>query len=125
LVLSNQFANSLDLSVRGGKASEKVAQLSLFINEDASWLSLRLSYLISSRADLYSGSFIADGYLFQSSATNTIKFAYSIPNWNPTTITVFSSTQISGIRTYLSQPLSLTLLSPDIKTDTGTLTVSI
>lgn len=113
------------MSVRGGKSSEKVAQLSLFINEDSSWLSLRLSYLISSRADLYSGSFIADGYLFQSSATNTLKFAYSVPNWNPTTITVFSATQISGIRTYLSQPLSLTLLPPDIKTETGTLTVSV
>lgn len=112
LVLSSQFANSLDLTVRGGKSSEKVAQLSLFINEDSSWVSLRLSYLISSRADLYSGSFIADGYLFQSSTSNTIKFYYSVPNWTPTTITVFSATQISGIRTYLSQPLSLTLLPP-------------
>lgn len=99
--------------------------MSLFINEDSSWVSLRLSYLISSRADLYSGSFIADGYLFQSSASNTLKFYYSVPNWTPTSITVFSATQISGIRTYLSQPLSLTLLSPEIKTDTGTLIVAV
>jgi hypothetical protein len=122
--LSNQFSNSYDFTVRGGKgSSSSSAQILVLITDDATWTSLQINYLISSRSDLFLGSFIADGYIFQSTINNIVTLTYGIPNWGPTANQVFAVTEFSGLRTYLSQPLSLSFVNSTINGQTGTLTV--
>ena len=64
-ILSNQFSSNWDFSVRGGAGeSASSARIVVIISDDAGWTRLAVSYLISSRSDLFLGAFIADGYIF-------------------------------------------------------------
>lgn len=68
--------------MRGGRSSTmNIAQIAFFITEDSSWTILDISYLASSRKDLFIGSFIADGYIFQSGDSNLITVNYGVPNY--------------------------------------------
>ena len=63
--LTSFFSNQWDFLVRGGPgATSSSAEIVLFISDDNTWSSLQVSYLISSRSDLFLGSFIADGFIF-------------------------------------------------------------
>jgi hypothetical protein len=93
----------------------------VFITEDSSWTSLQVSYLLSSRSDLFLGSFIADGYIFQSTNNNQLTLNYVIPNWQSTASQVIAVTEFAGLRTFLSQPLSLSFVSTTINGQNGLL----
>ena len=58
------------------------AQIYLFINNDGSWTKITITYIITSRADLFLGAFAVPFYLFSNTATTTYNFKYSLPNWN-------------------------------------------
>jgi hypothetical protein len=125
-ILTNQFSNSWDVSVRGGAgASASSARIVVIISGDATWSSLVVNYLISSRSDLFLGAFIADGYIFQSTSSNQITLTYSIPEWQPTQREVISTVQFAGLRTYLPQSLSLSFVNTAVNAQTGVLTVVI
>jgi hypothetical protein len=105
-ILTSVFGNAYDFSVRAGRGNNpSSAQVILFISDDATWTTLTISYLISSRNDLFLGSFIADGYIFQSTASNQLTVRFGIPNWSPTNVLVTGITEFSGIRTFVTQPL--------------------
>lgn len=126
LILTSAFNNSYDFSVRGGKgAAATIAEIQVFMNEDSTWTSLQVSYLISSRSDLILGSFIADGYIFQSTANNTITLTFGIPGWTSSNSQVTTVTEFAGLKTFLLQPLSLSFLSTTTNAQTGVLTVTI
>lgn len=126
LILTSLWNNSYDFSVRGGKgAASTIAEIQVFMDEDSTWTSLQVSYLISSRSDLFLGSFIADGYIFQSTASNTITLTFGIPGWTSSNSQVTAVTEFAGLRTFLQQPLSLSFVSTTTNSQTGVLTVTI
>lgn len=126
LLLSPQFANGWDFSVRGGSGdTSSSASFVLLISEDANWKSLQINYLISSRSDLFLGSFIGDGYIFQSTSNNQLTLTYALPNWKPTAIQVYSVTEFAGLRTFLPQSLSFSFIGTEINGQTGQLKVMI
>jgi hypothetical protein len=68
--------------VRAGKSNNPSSpQIVLLITEDTTWTNLQINYLISSRSDLFLGSFIADGFIFQSTTSNQLTINYGIPKW--------------------------------------------
>lgn len=126
LILTSLWNNSYDFSVRGGQgASDTIAEIQVFMDEDSTWTSLQISYLISSRSDLFLGSFVADGYIFQSTPHNTIGLTFGIPGWTSSNSEVTAVTEFAGLRTFLQQPLSLSFVSTTTNSQTGVLTVTI
>lgn len=67
-------SSGLDYSVRAGRKDNlNLLALSLIV-EDDQWKKISVSYLVSSRTDLYIGSFIADIFsLFGCDSTNIDK----------------------------------------------------
>lgn len=56
-------ANGYDFSVRASRGINSTeAKIALLINNDNSWTSMKISYLITARSDLQAGFFIADSY---------------------------------------------------------------
>lgn len=122
LALTNQFKNSFDFTVRGGRgASASTAQVVVFITDDSTWTSIEVSYLISSRSDLFLGSFIADGYIFQSTSNNVLTLSFGIPNWVSSSSTVIAVTEFAGLRTFLPQALNISFVSTNVNASTGLL----
>ena len=54
--------SGLDYSVRAGRKDDSNALALSLIVEDREWTKISVSYLVSSRSDLYLGSFIADTF---------------------------------------------------------------
>lgn len=71
------------------------------------------------------GSFIADGYIFQNTANNSITLTFGIPGWTSSNSQVTAVTEFAGLRTFLQYPLSLSFVSTTTSSLTGVLTVSI
>jgi hypothetical protein len=125
-ILTSVFGNVYDFSVRAGKGSNpSSAQIILFISDDATWTTLTISYLISSRSDLFLGSFIADGYIFQSTASNQLTVRFGVPNFSATNTLVSGVAEFSGIRTFVTQPLQLSFVSNNINAQSGVMTIVI
>jgi hypothetical protein len=74
------------------------AQIYLLINNDGSWTKITVSYIITSRKDIFLGSFAVPFYLFSNPATTTYKFKHSLPNWKAPSSPVSSLSQIAGLR---------------------------
>jgi len=57
--LTSISTGSFDFSVRSlPYDGSNVAKIALLINEDPSWTKVRVTYMISSRKDMYLGAFI-------------------------------------------------------------------
>ncbi len=125
-ILTSVFGNAYDFSVRAGRGSNpSSAQIILFLSDDATWTTLTISYLISSRSDLYLGSFIADGYIFQSTASNQLTVRFGIPNWSATNTQVSGVAEFAGLRTFVTQPLQLSFVSNNLNSQNGVMTIVI
>lgn len=114
----------MDFSVRGGVGSTPAtARIVLFATEDSSWTQIQISYLISSRSDLYLGSFIADGFYFQNSNPTQIALTYSLNNWKSTTGQITAVVEFAGIRTTTYNPLVLSFLNISTNSQTGVISL--
>lgn len=85
-----------------------MAQIVLFMDEDSTWTSLQINYLINSRDDLSFGSLIVDGYIFQSTSSNPMNIYYNA-NLGPSDKNkpILMGFSISGLKSYLPQPVNL------------------
>jgi len=79
-----------------GKSS---AQIILFINNDLTWTRILISYIITSRKDLFLGCFPILGHQFSSASNKTYTYKYALPNWINPAATVISLAQFAGFRT--------------------------
>jgi hypothetical protein len=86
---------------------------------------MRLSYLISSRSDLFLGSFISDPFLYVDNINSQMTINYAIPNWQPTSNEVIFTTQFSGVRTILPKPLHVYMFSKVFDAQDGILTLKL
>jgi hypothetical protein len=114
-----------DFYVVGFPIGSSSAQINLWINNDMSWAKIVISYIISSRKDLFLGSFPVLTYPFLNSPNNTFLYKYGLPNWTNPTSPVSSVAQFAGFRTSIPNLQSLKINSAIIDTSSGFLSINI
>ena len=88
-----------DFSVVGFAIGASSAQINLWINNDLSWSKIMISYMITSRKDLFLGSFPVFTYPFINSPNNTYLYKYGLPNWINPAAPLNSVAEFAGFRT--------------------------
>jgi hypothetical protein len=126
LVAQNKTQPGYDFSVVGfplqGTSS---AQITLFINKDLTWTRIIITYIITSRKDLFLGTFPVLGYQFSSSSNKTFIYKYTLPNWVNPASPVISLAQFAGFRTSTPQIQTLKINGASINAFNGILSVNI
>lgn len=126
LFAQNKSQNGYDFEVVGfpiqGAAS---AQIILFIDNDLSWTRFIISYIITSRKDLFLGAFAMLGFQFSSATTNSYVYRYQLPNWVKPASGLGSVAEFAGFRTSTPQIQLLKINSATIDPLTGLLSVNI
>lgn len=117
-----------DYSVSGKASTTSTTIVIVTLLIGGSWTNILVSYLIESRTDLYTGTFLVGGastFDCQQSGDQVVMGSYVIPNWTPITQAdvLFKQIFVSGIRTQ-TQALSLSL-NPTFNPSTGVFTVTI
>lgn len=119
--------SGLDYSIRAGRKDDKnLLALSLIV-EDKSWKKIKVSYLVSSRKDLYIGSFIADVFsLFgcDSSKVDTGLVSYTIHDLPPSKKKYDVQLFISGIKTD-DGSANINFWEPRVNSNNGLLTFNL
>ena len=121
--------NGVDFSVTGGReAHGKRIVLSVFIDEDNSWSSIRLSYFITSSDDFITGIYVINAFHSSNSAGNPsgiLKSEFYFPRWKIKAQQDYRiSTFLSGVRSQDSQP-QIRILGSAIDAGRGKLLVQI
>lgn len=71
------------------------------------------------------GSFIADGFIFQSTASNQLTVKFGVPNWTANNNQILGVTEFAGIRTFNAQSLLLSFVNTTIDAQSGIFTTII
>lgn len=102
--------------------------LVLLINNDITWQSIKVSYLVSSHSDLIVGSFIADTFDFLSCTVNQdgrTTVATHIPSWKIADNTEYGiAIFMSGFRTAANN-FNLNIINTSFDNMDGRLTVQL
>lgn len=126
LIAQNRSQPGYDFSVVGfplqGTSS---AQIILFINNDLAWTRIIITYIITSRKDLFLGAFPILGYQFSSNSNKTYVYKYALANWLNPAAPVISLAQLAGFRTSTPQIQMLKINSATIDAFNGVLSVNI
>ena len=126
LIAQNRTQTGYDFQVVGfptqGAAS---AQIILFINNDLSWTKVIISYIITSRKDLFLAAFPVLGFQFSSSTSNSYVYRYSLPGWVNPAAPVGAVAEFAGFRTSTPQIQLLKINSASIDVLNGILSVNI
>ena len=101
------------------------AQVALFANKESRWIQIEICYLISSRNELNIGSFSISSNQLLNTAQNYYLYKHSLPNWQPTSNSLFPFVHISGIKTRASPIRALRLFSVEIDSNLGELRVTL
>lgn len=113
--------SGLDYSVRAGrKGTSNSLSLSLFV-EDNSWKRISVSYLVSSRNDLYLGSFIIDGFSIfacDKDVIDTEKISFGIENLPRIKTEYQVAVFISGVKTN-DKSVGVSIWEPSVNFNTG------
>lgn len=122
-------SSGFDFSVRGGRQDgHNAIALVLLINNNISWQSIKVSYLVSSRSELLIGSFIGDTFDFLSCTVNQdgrTTVATHLPQWQIKNGTEYSvGVFISGFRTAANN-FNLNIIQANFDTIDGRLTVQL
>ena len=119
--------SGLDYSIRAGRKDDKnLLALSLIV-EDKNWKKIKVSYLVSSRKDLYIGSFIADVFsLFgcDSSKVDRGLISYTIHDLPPSKRKYDVQLFISGIKTD-DGSATINFWEPNVNSNNGVLTFNL
>lgn len=88
-----------DYSIRGSRVNNtNNVNFILLINQDYSWTSIIVSFLITARSDFWAGYFVPGIQDLYNTAVNNITAQYTITNWVPKSGVNFIYF-ISGLRT--------------------------
>jgi hypothetical protein len=118
----NQAAG-IDYSIRGGQTnSSTTAQFVLLINEDLSWASVTVSYLISSRNDFWVGSFLPDTFGLIPSTSTSIVVQQDLQTWTSQSGSFNFVYLISGLKTN-DNSFNVDLTSASFNPQTGRISV--
>lgn len=107
--------------IQGGNS----AQIILFIDNDLSWTRFIISYIITSRKDLFLGAFSMLGFQFSSSTANSYVYKYQLPNWVTPNSAMGSVAEFAGFKTSTPQIQLLRINMANIDPLTGILSVTI
>ena len=105
----------MDFMVVGSMENKTNAKIILFVNNDNSWIRITVTYIITSRNDLFIGSFAALGSLLNQTG-KTYSYEYCIKNWTQPKTKITSVAVLSGFRTSV-------FLIPQIKVNSGKINI--
>ena len=103
----------------------KNAQIILNINNDKSWISVVVSYFITSRSDISVGFFAVSGFQLEKTSNIRYEYKHSLTDFNAQNKKVSSVALLSGFRTAAKTIPRINIRSFKIDTKTGVATLQI
>ena len=110
-------------ATKGANINE--AKIVFFIDNDNSWSTVKISYIVSARKDLIVGSFLVDTLSLQGRSQSKVELDYIIADWAPANRAYKTFGAIAGLRTSASMVPTLKVAIPRINPRTGRMSLSV
>lgn len=94
----------------------------MFISNDNSWSSIKISYIIAARSDIQVGFFIVDAF---SATSNTLTFSNALVGWSPRTTSVSAAVYLAGLRTSSTSIQNCQITGASVNPANGILVVNV
>ena len=103
----------------------KNGQIVLNINNDKSWISVAISYILTARQDMSVGFFAVSGFQLNKISQDNYEYKYALTDFNAQNKKVSSFALLAGLRTSATMISTVNIRSFKIDTKTGVATLKI